>query len=73
MKKLSDELKVREEKIQRLQSENRYSLESLAILLSTPSRFVESLEATVKDRIRELLTENKEKTAVTQNHCKVPL
>ena len=47
-----------------MQSENRHTLESLAILLSTPSRFVEALEATIKDRIRDILTENKEKEAV---------
>lgn len=55
---------MREEKCQRLQNDNRHLLESLAIMLSTPSRFVESLEASIKDRIRELLTENKDKTAV---------
>lgn len=47
-----------------MQNENRHLLESLAILLSTPSRFVESLEGAIKDRIRELLLENKDKTAV---------
>lgn len=55
---------MREEKCQRLQNENRHLLESLAIILSTPSRFVESLENSIKDRVRELLTENKDKTAV---------
>ncbi|XP_068907810.1 coiled-coil domain-containing protein 170 isoform X2 [Tenebrio molitor] len=64
---LRDELKIREEKIQRLQSENRHTLESLAILLSTPSRFVESLEATIKDRIRDILNDNKEKEAQIDN------
>lgn len=59
-----EELKMREEKCQRLQNENRHLLESLAIMLSTPSRFVESLEGSIKDRIREVLTENKDKTAV---------
>lgn len=55
---------MRDEKCQRLQNENRHLLESLAIMLSTPSRFVESLEGSIKERIRELLTENKDKTAV---------
>lgn len=55
---------MREEKIQRLQNENRHLLESLSILLSTPTRFVESVEASIKDRIREIITENKDKTAV---------
>lgn len=57
-------MKLREEKIQRLQNENRHLLESLAILLSTPTRFVESVEASIKDRIREIITENKDKAAV---------
>ncbi|XP_045480257.1 coiled-coil domain-containing protein 170 [Harmonia axyridis] len=60
---LREELKTRDERIQRIQNENRHFLESLAILLSTPSRFVESLEVTIKDRIRDLTTEIKEKTA----------
>lgn len=59
-----DELKLREEKNQKLQSENRHILESIAILLSAPSRFVESIESSIKDRIREILIENKDKTAV---------
>lgn len=55
---------MREEKIQRLQADHKNSLESLAIILSTPSRFVECLEATIKDRIHEILTDNQEKSAV---------
>lgn len=58
---------MREEKCQRLQNENRHLLESLAIMLSTPSRFVESLEGSIKDRIRELLTENKDRAAVRKS------
>ncbi|KYB27926.1 coiled-coil domain-containing protein 170 isoform X1 [Tribolium castaneum] len=58
---LRDELKIREEKIQRLQSEHRHTLESFSILLSTPSRFVDSLESAIKDRIRDILTDNKDK------------
>lgn len=61
---ISEELKARDERIQRIQNENRHFLESLAILLSTPSRFVESLEVTIKDRIRDITTEIKEKTTV---------
>lgn len=37
-------------------------MESLAIQLSTPSRFVESHESSIKERLRELLLENKEKS-----------
>lgn len=57
-------MKIREEKCQRLQHENRHILESISILLSCPSRFVESAECAIKDRLRELLTEVKDKTAV---------
>lgn len=39
-------------------------MESLAVLLSTPARFVESVEGSIKDRIRELMGENREKTGV---------
>ncbi|XP_017783132.1 PREDICTED: coiled-coil domain-containing protein 170 isoform X2 [Nicrophorus vespilloides] len=60
---LKDELKQKEDKCQRLQHENRHVLESLSILLSSPARFVESLENSIKDRIREILTENKDKSA----------
>nr|CAH7715458.1 unnamed protein product [Callosobruchus chinensis] len=61
---LRDELKLKDEKIQRLQADNKHNLESLAIILSTPSRFVDSVETSLKDRIHEILDENKEKTAV---------
>lgn len=63
---VSEELKMREEKCQRLQNENRHLLESLAIMLSTPARFVESSEGAVKERVRELLTEHKDKAAVIE-------
>ncbi|CAH1965696.1 unnamed protein product [Acanthoscelides obtectus] len=61
---LRDELKAKDERIQRLQADNKHTLESLAIILSTPSRFVDSLESSLKDRIHEILDENKEKNAV---------
>lgn len=60
----SDELKLKEDKIQRLHTDHKHTLESIAIVLSTPSRFVESLETTIKDRIHEILSENQEKSAV---------
>ncbi|XP_043670345.1 coiled-coil domain-containing protein 170 isoform X1 [Vespula pensylvanica] len=64
---LRDDLKNREEKEQRLQTELRHLLESLAILLSTPSRFVESHENAIKDRIREILAESKDQALKIQN------
>ncbi|XP_014598986.1 PREDICTED: coiled-coil domain-containing protein 170 [Polistes canadensis] len=64
---LRDDLKNREEKEQRLQTELRHLLESLAILLSTPSRFVESHENAIKDRIREILDESKDQALKIQS------
>lgn len=60
----AEDLKVREEKTQRVQNESRHLLESLAILVSTPSRFVESHENAVKDRIREILADHKDQSLV---------
>lgn len=59
---------MREDRIQRLQSEQKHTLESLAIQLSTPTRFVDSIEMTIKEKLHEILSENKEKTAV---RCKI--
>lgn len=42
-------------------------MESIAILLSLPTRFVEAHESTIKDRIREILSENKDKTVVSND------
>ncbi|XP_046608949.1 coiled-coil domain-containing protein 170 isoform X1 [Neodiprion virginianus] len=57
---LREDLKLREEKCQRVQNELRHLLESMAILVSNPNRFVETHENAIKDRIREILTENKD-------------
>ncbi|XP_052756140.1 coiled-coil domain-containing protein 170 isoform X1 [Galleria mellonella] len=58
---LKEDLRHREEKYQRLQTEFRNTMESIAILLSLPTRFVEAHESTIKDRIREILSENKDR------------
>ncbi|XP_061382736.1 desmoplakin isoform X5 [Danaus plexippus] len=60
---LKEDLRHRDEKYQRLQTEFRNTMESIAILLSLPTRFVEAHESTIKDRIREILSENKDRTA----------
>ncbi|XP_026315755.1 coiled-coil domain-containing protein 170 [Hyposmocoma kahamanoa] len=60
---LKEDLRHRDEKYQRLQTEFRNTMESIAILLSLPSRFVEAHESTIKDRIREILSDNKDKSA----------
>lgn len=48
----------------RVQNELRHLLESLAILVSGPNRYVESHENSIKDRIREILAENKDQALV---------
>ncbi|XP_047530531.1 coiled-coil domain-containing protein 170 [Vanessa atalanta] len=59
---LKEDLRHRDEKYQRLQTEFRNTMESIAILLSLPTRFVEAHESTIKDRIREILSDNKDKS-----------
>ncbi|XP_068632870.1 coiled-coil domain-containing protein 170 [Battus philenor] len=59
---LKEDLRHRDERYQRLQTEFRNTMESIAILLSLPTRFVEAHESTIKDRIREILGENKDKS-----------
>ncbi|CAK9830412.1 Coiled-coil domain-containing protein 170 [Anthophora retusa] len=64
---LREDLKHREEKVQRVQTELRHLLESLAILVSGPNRFVESQENAIKDRIREILAEKKDQALNIEN------
>lgn len=64
---LAEDLKAREEKTQRVQNDLRHLLESLAILVSTPNRFVESHENAIKDRIREILADNKDQSLVAHH------
>ncbi|XP_054002966.1 coiled-coil domain-containing protein 170 isoform X3 [Hylaeus anthracinus] len=64
---LREDLKHREEKMQRMQNESRHFLESLAILVGGPNRYVESHENAIKDRIREILAEYKDQTINIQN------
>lgn len=54
----------REEKWQRLQTEYRHFLESLAVLVGGPNRFIESQENAIKDRVREILAESKDQAIV---------
>lgn len=58
-------MRHRDEKYQRLHAEFRNTMESIAILLSLPTRFVEAHESTIKDRIREILSDNKDKSVVS--------
>ena len=58
-------MKHKEEKYLRLETELRHLLESLAILLSTPVRFVESQEASIKEKVRDVINELKEKSLVS--------
>ncbi|XP_014254517.1 coiled-coil domain-containing protein 170 isoform X3 [Cimex lectularius] len=69
---LRDDLKLKEEKGLRLETELRHLLESLAILLSSPVRFVESTEISIKDKIRDLINEAKDKSMQVESlHEKV--
>ncbi|XP_025831526.1 coiled-coil domain-containing protein 170 [Agrilus planipennis] len=64
---LREELKASEERCIRLQNEQKNTLESMSMLLSTPSRFVESIESSIRDRIRELINENRDKHAQVES------
>lgn len=61
---LREDLMQREEKWQRLQTEYRHFLESLAVLVGGPNRFIESQENAIKDRVREILAESKDQAIV---------
>ncbi|XP_043580967.1 coiled-coil domain-containing protein 170 isoform X3 [Bombus pyrosoma] len=63
---LREDLTQRDEKCQRVQTELRHLLESLATLVSGPNRFIESHENVIKDRIREILAENKDQALTIQ-------
>ncbi|XP_060821666.1 coiled-coil domain-containing protein 170 isoform X4 [Bombus pascuorum] len=63
---LREDLAQRDEKCQRVQTELRHLLESLATLVSGPNRFIESHENVIKDRIREILAENKDQALAIQ-------
>ncbi|BES94406.1 coiled-coil domain containing 170 [Nesidiocoris tenuis] len=69
---LRDDLRIKEEKALRLETELKHLLESLAILLSTPVRFVEAHESSIKEKVRDLINEAKDKSAQVENlHEKV--
>lgn len=59
-----DDIKIREDKNQRLQHEYRAAMESIAILLSLPTRYIDCNENSIKDRIREILSDNKDLSVV---------
>lgn len=61
---LTEDVKLKEEKLQRLQNELRHLLESLAIQLSSPTRFVETQEGSIRERLREVIQENKDRLTV---------
>lgn len=51
--------------MQRLHGEYRHLIESFATLVSGPTKFIEHNENCIKDRIREIMHENKDKSAVS--------
>lgn len=59
-----DELKQKEDKIQEVQNELTHLLETLAIITSTPTHFVEPQVLTIRERIKQIVHEIKEKSAV---------
>jgi ElaB/YqjD/DUF883 family membrane-anchored ribosome-binding protein len=61
---LTEDIKLKEDKLQRLQNEVRHLLESLAIQLSSPARFVETQEGSIRERLREVIQENKDRLTV---------
>ncbi|XP_061930352.1 coiled-coil domain-containing protein 170 isoform X2 [Apis cerana] len=64
---LREDLMQREEKCQRVQTDYRHFLESLAVLVSGPNRFIESQENAIKDRVREILAESKDQALTIQS------
>jgi hypothetical protein len=62
-------VKCREEKATRSQCELRRVLEGLAVQLSSPARFVDAQEESIRERIRELQHECKERSVVSFNLC----
>lgn len=51
--------------MQRLHGEYRHLIESFSALVSGPTKFIEHNENCIKDRIREIMHENKDKSAVS--------
>ncbi|CAH0746928.1 unnamed protein product [Bemisia tabaci] len=64
---LKGDLCQSEEKTIRVQNELRHVLESLAIMLGTPTKFCEASELSIKERIRDLLGENKDKSSCIES------
>lgn len=63
--RVTEEVKCREEKATRSQCELRRVLEGLAVQLSSPARFVDAQEENIRERIRELQHECKERSVVS--------
>lgn len=61
-----DELKQKEDKIQEVQNGLTHFLETLAIITSTPTHFVEPQASTIKERVKEIVHEAKEKSLVCE-------
>ncbi|XP_065211761.1 coiled-coil domain-containing protein 170 isoform X3 [Planococcus citri] len=59
---LKNDVKKKEEKIQEVQNELTHLLETLAIITSTPTHFVEPQIHTIKDRVKQIVHDIKEKT-----------
>ncbi|KAF5292491.1 hypothetical protein FQR65_LT01635 [Abscondita terminalis] len=63
---LRDGLKLEEDKNQRLRNEHKSFLESTAAVLNTPKRSTDSLESAIKDCIRNIVADNREKSGLIE-------
>ncbi len=61
---ITGELKQKDDKIQEVQNELIHLLETLAIITSTPTHFVEPQAMTIRERVKEIVHEIKEKSVV---------
>ncbi|KAG8232946.1 hypothetical protein J437_LFUL013374 [Ladona fulva] len=64
---LRDEVKMKEERVNKAQGEVHRILEMMAAQLSSPTQFVEARESSIRERISEVLLDIKEKTTEIDN------
>lgn len=59
------EIKQKEDRIQEVQNELTHLLETLAIVTSSPTHFVEPQVITIRERVKEIVHELKEKSVAS--------
>lgn len=67
----SDEVRVKDEILQRIQTEHKQMLKSLSVMLSKPTHYVDTIETAIKTRIFEILNENRDKEAVCKQNSTI--